>query len=77
MRLHVVDESEQCLEANHQRNRLPEKGVDDGFIMQNKTVIVNASEEETYSAAYNAVNGVPVCGNVSAEGIACCIDPTI
>lgn len=71
----VVKESKQCLEANHQRNRLPKKGVDDGFTMQNKTIIVNASDEETYSVAYNAIGGVPVCGNVSAEGVACCIEP--
>jgi type II secretory pathway pseudopilin PulG len=59
----VVEDPSQCLEANHQKNRLPEDGVDVGYIMRNGVVIT----------VDNASEGIPVCGETSAQGIACCV----
>jgi type II secretory pathway pseudopilin PulG len=59
----VVPEADQCLEANHQRNRLPEAGLVGG---------------ETLSGGFKAVageisEGVPICASDTARGIACCV----
>jgi type II secretory pathway pseudopilin PulG len=62
----VIPDPEQCLEANHQKNRLPEDGVYLGYVMRNGTVI-------TTGTGGNSSEGVPICGETSAEGIACCV----
>ena len=61
----IVPEADQCIQANHQRNRYSDEGLEAGDLVNNGTYTVLAGDIQ---------DGVPIC-NGNIEGSACCVQP--
>ena len=61
----VVPNSDQCIQANHQKNRYPEDGLEVGDVLPNGYTVLTGDVSS---------EGVPIC-NAGISGAACCVVP--
>lgn len=60
----VVADSDQCIQANYQKNRYPEDGLEAGDVLPNGYPVVGEGTDIS--------EGVPIC-NAGISGAACCV----